>query len=678
MKIILISLRITNFKGIKSLCVNFDNNTNIYGRNASGKTSVWDAYNWLLFGKDTANRSDFGIKPLDTEGKTTSQVETEVSAVLDINGQEITIKKVLRENWVKKRGSSVPEFAGNENLCYWNDVPLKVGEYQAKINELVEESIFKLITSPHHFNTSLKWQERRNILMTIAGDISNDELASGNNAFQALILELTKYKNIDEYKKSIAAKKKKLKDELDTLPSRVDELNRNMPELRDWNAIESVIRVKNSRIVEIDGILTDILKATNAANQEKLDKQQSVFNLKSQIQNRENEIRASYMDAKNERQTAAFTADSNVNAVTRQLMSVKSQLETINTQLNDIPSRKTTLEQKMQALRDRYALEAATVFAMDPHLMECPTCKRALEAGDIEAKKAETEGNFNENKARNLAAINQEGVGYKNQVAALDKQLADYTADRNRLNAQIKNFEEQLITLNDQRNELIEQNRLAGQNEAAAIQQQLDTDQQIFDLKKQIADLEAQLQSPSEQQDNSVLKSEKATLVAEIAELNKQLGDKERITQLETRIAELHADQKAKAQELANLEKTEFTIDEFNKAKIDIVEERTNGLFKYASFKMFNTLGNGGVEECCETTYQGVPYSDLNTASKMLVGIDVINVLSQHFGVSAPIFLDNRESVTWIPDTDSQVINLIVSPKDEKLRIESKAMALAN
>lgn len=677
-KITLVSLSIINFKGIKLLTVHAGESTNIFGRNASGKTTVADAWFWLLFGKDTANRSDFGIKPLSSEGKTTSQVETEVSAVLDINGQEITLKKIMRENWVKKRGSAVAEFAGNENLHYWNDVPLKVGEYQAKINELVDESIFKLITNPHHFNTSLKWQERRGILMTIAGDISHAELAEGNDSFQQLVAELTKYKNIDEYKKSIAAKKKKLKDDLDAIPSRVDELNRTMPELQDWSLIESTIRTKNTRIVEIDGILMDALKAANANNQERLNKQQGIFNLRNQIQTRENEIRNLYQNAKAERTNAAFTADSNISAVTRRIMSLKSELDTINGRLNDIPARKSALENQMQALRDRYAIEAAKVFEMDPHLMECPTCKRALEAGDIETKKAEMEGNFNQNKARNLAAINQEGISLKNQVASLEAQLQEYSSDRNRIGADIVELEQQLIKLNDERSELIAQNTLAGQNEIAAIQQQLDNDQQLYDFRKQIAAIESELQNPTEEQDNSVLKSEKATLVAEIAELNKSLGDRERIDQLNIRLDELRKDQKTKSQELADLEKTEFTIDAFNKAKIDTMEERINGLFKYASFKMFNTLGNGGVEECCETTYQGVPYSDLNTASKMLVGIDIINVLSQHFGVSAPIFLDNRESVSWIPDTDSQVINMIVSPKDEKLRIESKSMALAN
>lgn len=115
------------------------------------------------------------------------------------------------------------------------------------------------------------------------------------------------------------------------------------------------------------------------------------------------------------------------------------------------------------------------------------------------------------------------------------------------------------------------------------------------------------------------------------------------------------------AQQIANVEKEQFVIENFIKAKVDALENVVNSKFKFVKFKMFDELINGGVVECCEVLVDGVPYRDCNTASKINAGIDVINELSEYYSVSAPIFLDNRESVTNVIPTKSQLINLFVA-----------------
>ncbi|MGI8600291.1 MAG: ATP-binding protein, partial [Chitinophagaceae bacterium] len=175
MNIILRKLQLTNFKGIKNLSCEFSHETFIYGENATGKTTVMDAFLWLLFGKDSTDRKDFEVKTLDKAGNVIEKTDHEVYALLDVDGRDIELKRVLREKWQKKRGSVEAEFTGNETLYFWNDVPCQQKEFQAKINNLVDESIFKLLTSPLYFN-SLPWQNRRDVLIGIAGDVTDAEV----------------------------------------------------------------------------------------------------------------------------------------------------------------------------------------------------------------------------------------------------------------------------------------------------------------------------------------------------------------------------------------------------------------------------------------------------------------------------------------------------------------------
>jgi exonuclease SbcC len=175
MRIYLKKLTITNFKGIPHFEVAFNHITNIFGENGTGKTTIFDAFLWLFFSKNTEGKSDFEAKRLDEKNKFIKDLEAEVSAILHIDGQEICVKKVLRQKWVKRRGELNSNYNGDENIYYWNDVPLKESEFKTKIKAIIDENLFRLITNPFYFN-SLNWKERRNILIDIAGNISNSEV----------------------------------------------------------------------------------------------------------------------------------------------------------------------------------------------------------------------------------------------------------------------------------------------------------------------------------------------------------------------------------------------------------------------------------------------------------------------------------------------------------------------
>ena len=124
------------------------------------------------------------------------------------------------------------------------------------------------------------------------------------------------------------------------------------------------------------------------------------------------------------------------------------------------------------------------------------------------------------------------------------------------------------------------------------------------------------------------------------------------------------------SKQIADLEQSIFTAESFEKAKSDMVEDKVNELFKVVRFRMFTKQINGGIAPDCEILINGVPFSDANTASQINAGIEIINILCSHYSVSAPIFVDNRESCTVIIPTKSQLINLVVSPEHKVLTIK--------
>ena len=135
------------------------------------------------------------------------------------------------------------------------------------------------------------------------------------------------------------------------------------------------------------------------------------------------------------------------------------------------------------------------------------------------------------------------------------------------------------------------------------------------------------------------------------------------------RIEELKAEERQLAAQISVLEGHRYLIELFIKVKVNLLEDSINSRFRTVKFKLFDVQINGAVVECCETMINGVPWADANNAGRVNAGLDIINTLSGHYGVSAPIFIDFRESVNELIETNSQIINLVVS-QDPKLRVE--------
>lgn len=678
-KINLKKLSITNFKGIKELIVNFTSHiTNIYGDNATGKTTIVDAFLWLFFGKNSEEVSQFEVKRLDENNKFIENLEAEVEAIIDVNGQEIVVKKVLRQKWVKKRGELTAEYNGDENVYFWNDVPLKESEFKTKVKAIIDESLFKLTTNPFYFN-NMKWQDRRNTLINIAGDITNTEIldsvmtVKNKGTFSALINALNSNKTVDEFKREIAVKKKKIKDEAETIPSRIDEVKRGMPEEHDFAALKSEHEAALEELKTIQDSLNNQTAANAAENKRRAalmqtynnqvqDRQQKIFDIKTKMQN-------IAFDAKQ----AAGEASGKLNAEIKSLQAQKdnknADITRFQTTVDQLKTQAKDQESNVQALREKYAVEDAKQLEFNEHEFTCPACKQDLPTGDIETKKAELTANFNTNKTSVLEKIINDAEAAKKDIADLNSRISNGEAAITKLKAEIKPLENNLQALLDQAKQPTQstEDAITGILAANNDYQQLSTD------------LKATEALVIEQPVFDAVKIDEATnarrdgLNNKVAELTKQLHDEEIITKANARVEELQNQESTLAQELASLEGTEFAIMQFTKAKVDAIEKRINGKFSYVKFKLFATQVNGGEVECCDTLINSngafVPFSDANNAARINAGIDIINTLCNHYGITAPIFIDNRESVSVLLESSSQLVNLFVSLSDKKLRV---------
>lgn len=660
-------LSLLNFKGIRNLSIDFDNNTNIFGDNGTGKTTIFDSILWLLFGKDSTDRKDFELKTLDSDNNVIPKIDHEVEGDFLVNSEPVRLKRVFREKWVKTKGALESEFSGNETLYYWNDVPMSQKQYNEKVGEIIDEKIFKLITSPSAFN-SLKWQDRRDVLVKIAGEVSDADLAAGNEEYIALVAQLTN-KSLEEYKKQIAATIKKAKDDIKMIPTRIDEVERSKPDAVNAVEINTEIKAKESQIENIENQLLDKSKAFDEVINQRNANQDDIFKLARKVNTIVFEIAER---AKNE----ANSGDSKADQILKQINDKKSnELQPAEQKIVRLKSEKSTLEnnisnyeKSIKEKRELWEVENAKNFIFSEDNAVCPCCERALDASTIENQKAELQTKFNANKKSILDGINADGK-------AISEKKNNAVAELSEVDLRIESGENFISSVKDSITALESDFESAKNNSETKvsvedlIEKYTAENTELPDLKSQIATLEANVFELPDANANNDLRTQKQTINSEIQVLRDSLKANDQINAADVRIKELQKEESMLAQSIADVEKTQYVIENFIKLKIDTIEDRINEKFSFVKFRLFKTQINGGVEECCDALINGVPFTDANTASKINAGIDIINTLCEFYNVSAPIIIDNRESVVKLIDSPSQIINLFVSPEDKKLRI---------
>ncbi len=646
----LTNLTLKNFKGIKHFELQANGeNARIFGDNATGKTTLFDGFVWLLFGKDSNNRSDFAIKTLD-HGKEINNLEHEVFASFLFDGRPMSLRKVYKEKWTRKRGAATAEFTGHETDYEVDGVPVKKKEYQETVDSIVQEDVFKLLTNPLYFNEQMKWQDRRKTLLEVCGDVEFEDVLAFNKELSALPAIL-KGRAIDDHRKVIASRRAEINKELDRIPVRISEVQNTLPEHpTDVSGLDGQVAEIESKLDENSTLINNIRNGSVIT-----DKQQKLRQIEMDLQQIKREVESDSLDEVNRLKVKLQEERSNVSII-------ESQKRQTQTNIHHRQERIESVDKDRRELLAQYKELEATEFTHEAECA-CPTCGQELPEEQLAAARDKALADFNLQKSNKLETMKTKGLQLKatiesnqNEIEKEKISLSDADSDIEKKSRAISKLEEDLAKAESNIQDVTQDERYK-----LAIQERADVEAAIQKLQENAQDAVADIES------------QQAELRARRSELNAQLAQQAQVVTAEKRIAELEEQQAELAKEFEELEHQLYLTESFIRSKVVLLEEKINSKFKYARFKLFHTQNNGGLVELCDTTFEGVPYSSgLNNAAKINVGIDIINTLTEHFGIRAPIFVDNAEAVTRIADTESQLISLVVSEPDKQLRIESQ------
>ena len=633
-------LVLENFKCHRSLKLDFEGgNASIYGDNASGKTSVYDALTWLLFGKDSQGNGEknIEIKPLDANGEVKDHdALTAVEAALDVNGEEVTLRRTYKEVWTTKRGSSQATYDGNTSEYYVDGVPCKRNAFQEKVNELVDEETFRMLTSVSYFANGISWQDRRAELFKVAGVMEDSAILATSEQFAPLVESMGRL-SLEDYKKKMLAEKKKFTGAKTEIPARISECQKTIEDIEglDFDKAKIQVEALNSQ--------KDSVTAQIAALDSQDGAQQKMLEIKAA------QVEIDALEKENElHRDSQLIGGVDVHSLNIRITSLQTQLSTKQSSYASLNATLIGYDNQVTECRSRWKQVYGETFSGGT----CVSCGQVLPADKLSAATAA----FEANKKQRLQEIEKTADACKESRAQAERRMAELHEDITHMEAEIAELHAQITAA-----------------EAAKVEPQdmADYASRKAEIGARLDKLNAELMEIHEN-----VASVKSKLRQEMTELSMQISEQMAIISKESlleysrqRVNQLREEAKNAAECLEAIEKMLYLMDEYSRYKTRFVEDSINGLFRIARFRLFREQANGGVEDRCDVVHEGVPYISVNNGMKINLGIDIINTLSTAYGVRVPLFVDNAESVTKLETCNSQIIRLVVSENDKELRV---------
>lgn len=685
MKIKLLKMHIQNFKGCTDRIIDFSDTTVIKGANATGKTTIFDAFTWLLFSKDSLGSAKFDIRPLDADGNVINNLEISVEASIRVNDEEYALKKTQKQVWRKKRGTDTTEFQGNVNEFEINGYPKSEKEFKAFIAGIIDENIFNLVTNPNAFN-ALPWKEQREILMKFVGVMSDAEIALTYGDKYSLLIPELKIASTDDILKKYTKAKNTLNKQMTEIPARIDELSKQMVTV-DVGALEVQKAAKQVELKRVE----DSLSGGNSTRQKINDLNGQIMDEKLRISGIQNDANSELDEKRRKARKAVNDADDKVTRTEREILDAEY-----------LKSDYIKARDRAEADKTRYAEEwkdwkkkAFPAFVpLDDYAeplpltdkdLTCPTCGQSLpedvrkqRISDHEKICAKAKSDYEDRCEEHRMDYDTKKIMFSEQRK---KAMDEITVKGQKAADNVRAYQKQI----DEQDKEISALKLRLECEKADLSKakkdlddipayaEISDNADYIKAQESIQSLEAQIEElRKETPDNTEAEARRDAIRDEISDIEAQIKAADN-TKVKERIAELEEEQKSIGQKIAEQEQMIDMTESFIRAKMNMISEKINEKFKVVRFNLFTEQINGGMKETCECTVNGVPYSSLNNGHRIIAGLDIIHSLSELYGVSAPVFIDNSEAISTgnFPDMDTQIIHLIVTD-DKELTIESE------
>lgn len=649
MRITLDRIGIKNFKGTRDLSIDFGVQTRIFGMNGTGKSTIPDAFCWVLFNKDSHGNApgsdNFREKPLDNDGKEIHNLDTTVELTCKLDGQPFNLKRTQRENWVKKRGAADAMYQGNVSVYWINEVETKLQDFKTRIAQITSEEVFRLIGSLSAFN-ALDWKKRREQLLSLAGS-DVDGMLLARDEYRPLADEIAQ-RNIsaDDLRKVLADQRKRTNDELKMIPVRIDEAKKAMPTFGPHEISDAEYIVKDSLndIAKIDGYIAD----ARATSGETVSRQQ-ILALESELVSLKRRMMDMHMNGKRDLQKKADQASSEFRKASDSIATAKRMLSGYEDRIAKATAERDKLREEFMAIRhENTAIDSV-----------CPTCGQPLPAQMVDAAKAKAE----QSKQERMARVREKGKAAASEVESL-------TDSASKSKAEIERLSEVVSCSAKERDEAFK----------AVSEYAQDPD---YTLEPRIAELEEQIKGLNAEQKASPdekirgLEERKSEIQAILDRNRAVLARRDSMEDITKRIAQLEQQQKDFGARVTDVERLIALAESFAQDRCSLLEETINEQFPTVRWKLFDIQINGGISDCCMCMIPCesglVSYECANTAAQINADMEIVGVMSRHYGLQLPLFVDNSERVNKLAHTDTQLITLSVST-DSSLRIEKEAV----
>lgn len=612
--------------------------TKIMAKNGKGKSTIATAYLWCLFNCDYELK-DNPVVRREVDGKSVDDMDTAVTLTLDVDGKEVTLRKVQKRTY-SKGGSSYKD----DNKYFVNDVPKTLKDFNAYLD--IDMSVFKMCSNINAF-LNQKPAEMREYLFSLVENMTDLDIAHSKAELAELVPLLNKY-TVEELSAMNKAAKAKITKDLPILDGQIKEKERDIQIKSDIDTSDLEL-LRNSLKEQIADCIvkqTDndkLLAEYDKASADILDLKFKQGDL-SRKANKENiNARREIEDKISDKKFLVKRTEKTIADTESCIVSSEKAIECIKASL--------------QTERDKWKEENERKF--DDSSLICPYCGNEYK----EDKKEQLKADFAKHKADNLKAITDNGNMYSERLKKERESLTKLVSELPQHKESLEMLNTTIADLKKQLSELPQEIDVTSTEEYKALEQQIAEKEEAMHKANDISSVKTELKA----QEND-LRQQLSECERKIAESNTEKD--------EQRLEELRAEQRTQEQNKANAEKILDLLDELDKAKNETLSDSINSHFSLVKWKLFELNKSGGYKSVCIPTVDGksILTTMSNKGNRILGRVDICNSIQKISGISVPVILDDSESLDNINQkkvaemVDSQLIMLIVNDS-EKLEI---------